>query len=41
MRFLADENFAFDAVESLRQKGHDVVRSPIEILIANATTNLP
>lgn len=25
MRFLANENFPFDAVESLRQQGHDVV----------------
>lgn len=24
MRFLADENFPLDAVEALRQKGHDV-----------------
>jgi hypothetical protein len=25
MRFLADENFPLDAVEALRQSGHDVV----------------
>jgi len=25
MRFLANENFPFDSVESLRQQGHDVV----------------
>jgi hypothetical protein len=24
MRFLADENFPLDAVEALRQSGHDV-----------------
>lgn len=25
MRFLADENFPLDAVEALRQQGHDIV----------------
>jgi predicted nuclease of predicted toxin-antitoxin system len=28
MRFLVNENFPLDAVEALRQKGHDVTESP-------------